>query len=146
MTRNLHHNDVGHVTVVQQDILRERPPAISADLVTCNPPYIPRDAFVRDTATSVKVYEPRLALVGDKEFYANLCDVWLPRTKSFVYEIGDVSQAHYVAERISARADGDRWAVGLRQDSNGKPRVVYGFRTDDPRLRTVYEGFGYLFT
>ncbi|QLL31440.1 hypothetical protein HG536_0B03030 [Torulaspora globosa] len=146
VTKNLHHNDVGHVTVLQRDILRDERPAISADLVVCNPPYIPRDAFVRDATTSVKVYEPRLALVADKEFYTNLCDVWLPHTRSFVYEIGDEGQARFVADRISARADGRRWAIGLRRDSNGKPRVVYGFRTDDARLHRVYDGFGYLVT
>ncbi|QLQ78954.1 hypothetical protein HG537_0B03010 [Torulaspora globosa] len=140
VTKNLHHNDIRDVTVLQRDILRDDRPAIAADLVVCNPPYIPRDAFVRDVTTSVKMYEPRLALVADKEFYTNLCDVWLRHTRSFVYEIGDISQAHFVADRISATT----WSVGIRRDSNGKPRVVYGFKTDDVQLNKLYDGFGYL--
>lgn len=147
--RNAIHNNrvvMGHVTVLQHNVLQqERQPQCHTDLLVCNPPYIPRNTFVRDTATSVKVWEPRLALVGDKEFYGNLCDVWLPHTQSFVYEIGDLEQAHYVARRLAAKAPAaPTWAVGVRNDAQGNPRVVYGYRTDDRRLHGIFLGFGAL--
>lgn len=141
---NARRNDVGPVHVIEGDVLvdGERGNVLSPlDLVVCNPPYIPRSVFVRETATAVRLWEPRLALVGDKRFYRNLYEQWLSRTRSFVYEIGDRAQAEYVARHVP-----EGWRVGMRHDASGKPRAVYGYRSGDPLLDRVYNGFGSLFT
>ncbi|KAI8385491.1 N-6 Adenine-specific DNA methylases signature [Nakaseomyces glabratus] len=114
---------------------RGRGPAI--DILLCNPPYIPRKAFTRTTARSVRLYEPRLALIADKEFYKNLVDVWSQHTNSFVYEIGDSSQYEYVKEAL----DPSIWSVGLHIDSNGCPRAVYGYRNSIPSIAYIFEEF-----
>lgn len=112
-----------------------RGPAI--DILLCNPPYIPRKAFTRTTARSVRLYEPRLALIADKEFYKNLVDVWSQHTNSFVYEIGDSSQYEYVKQAL----DPSVWSVGLHIDSNGCPRAVYGYRNSIPSIAYIFEEF-----
>ncbi|AQZ15781.1 MTQ1 (YNL063W) [Zygosaccharomyces parabailii] len=114
-------------------------------LITCNPPYIPKKDFVKETALSVRMFEPKLALVGSMEFYENLVDCWLGVADCFVYEVGDQSQIDYVTQRIAA--DGKLrtvWCVGQRTDSNGRPRVVYGFRYDNVVLKTALGGYGEL--
>lgn len=144
--KNMEHNKLADVGLMQRDILkqvRDASSSSSIDLLICNPPYIPRETFVKDTATSVKLYEPRLALVGDKEFYKNLVCQWLQRTNSFVYEIGDMDQCNFVK---SAVQDSPRlrrsWSLGLKTDSNGKPRVIYGFKKSFDNLRELFHGFG----
>lgn len=133
--------------VLQHDVLQWAPrlDGPPPDLVVCNPPYIPRTSFVRETAPAVKLYEPRLALVGDKEFYANLVDTWLKRVnvRAFAYEVGDSDQCEYVVARVRASTElADRWSVGTRRDAAGKPRLVYGFRGQ--QFAQALDGFGEL--
>lgn len=140
--RNAGRHALQRVRLVQRDVLRWRPDT-AADLLLCNPPYIAPASFVRDTRAAVKLYEPRLALVGDKEFYANLVDTWLPHVRGFAYEVGDPGQCRYVVERVRAdRSLAAQWAVGTRLDARGQPRVVYGYR--DAEFARVFRGFGQL--
>lgn len=127
---------------LQKDLIQH--PLRRLSLVTCNPPYIAKHEFVRETALSVRMFEPKLALVGDMEFYANLVDRWLNCIESFVYEVGDSRQIEYVVRRITAD-EGLRseWCVGHKSDSSGRPRVVYGFRRHAP-LRAALGGYGEL--
>ncbi|CAG97940.1 S-adenosylmethionine-dependent methyltransferase [Kluyveromyces lactis] len=116
-----------NVQCIQADILRHSEHIYSKDkfnLITCNPPYIPSNNFVKECTTSVKLYEPRLALVADLEFYDNLLQYWIPRTESFVYEVGDMKQCQHVINGLSHNTS---WKTGIKYDSNDKPRCVYGY-------------------
>ncbi|CCH61437.1 hypothetical protein TBLA_0E03830 [Henningerozyma blattae CBS 6284] len=53
------------------------------DILTCNPPYIPTLNYNSSVSTSVKLYEPSLALKGDLIFYKTLLTRYLPFTDSF---------------------------------------------------------------
>ncbi|AMD21535.1 HFL321Cp [Eremothecium sinecaudum] len=135
------------ITVLQQDVLRPITGDLSGrhfDLLTCNPPYVPRSTYVGSCTTSVRRYEPKLALIADKEFYANLVDSWLQRTDSFVYEVGQLEQCEYVLSKVEGHPDiSDAWRVGFREDANGKTRVVYGYRRNSKRpLEAIFKGFG----
>lgn len=123
--------------LLQRDVLGWQPDEIGrVDLVVCNPPYIPPDKLVRDARASVRFYEPRLALVGDKEFYENLVRVWLSRTRAFVYEVGSEDQCAYVKKHA-----GKEWIVGTRKDARGEARVVYGYRDGDSEFARVFKGY-----
>ncbi|CCF60163.1 hypothetical protein KAFR_0J00950 [Kazachstania africana CBS 2517] len=134
--------------IMQRDILHEYPPIMPdgrIDIVTCNPPYIRRQDFVTDVQKSVKLYEPKLALIGDLEFYQNLLDHWLPRTDSFVYEIGNMGQFDFISKTVRQDPNLSQiWNVGLKFDSNNSPRCVYGFKSENTRLdyRKIFQNFG----
>lgn len=141
-----------YLNLLQRDVLDNESIAnyidFRIDLLTCNPPYIPQDDYVRDVRSSVKLYEPKLALVGNMEFYINLVNFWLMRTNSFVYEIGRIEQFEYVKDHIVNHPELNKnWAVGLRFDSSGKPRCVYGFNihTDKLDMKRIFKHFGQLF-
>lgn len=145
---NMLKNNVSGGKLIEQNILSskvcdEYPSHI--DILTGNPPYIRIRDFNRDVTTSVKLFEPRLALVGELECYRNLVDHWLPKTDSFFYEIGDINQFSYVENRIKEDSNLSRsWSIGLKYDSNGKARVVYGFN-DTPKgqmLLQIFASFG----
>ena len=96
------------------------------DILIANPPYISRDAFVRNTARSVRKWEPRLALVpprsapayastveeptsdrtarvendGDAFYPQLLYLAALTKAKIVVMEVGDLSQAIRVAGMV----------------------------------------------
>ena len=101
------------------------------DIVTANPPYIPTEDYLKSTQRngverSVRLYEPRLALVGDVEFYTHLINnVVLPLSaKGFVFELGYVHQACAVRQAL----DSNLWGVGTTNDSATKLRCVVGWR------------------
>ncbi|SCV05441.1 LANO_0H07558g1_1 [Lachancea nothofagi CBS 11611] len=137
------------IQVIQGDILEHnstvKPQKV--DLITCNPPYISQSTFVKETSRSVKLFEPKLALIGCFEFYADLIDHQISRAEAFVYEVGELSQCEYVCRRIVEDPILSKvWRVGFRLDANSKPRVVYGYRRvaitlDWPR---IFEEFGEL--
>ncbi|CCD24445.1 S-adenosylmethionine-dependent methyltransferase NDAI_0D01310 [Naumovozyma dairenensis CBS 421] len=118
------------------------------DVLICNPPYIPKHDFNISVNKSVRLYEPKLALIGDLEFYENLIDSWLLKgnnrtVNSFVYEIGDIHQFNYIKERINKNPLlKDTWEVGLKFDSNGKPRCVFGFNKIKPAFKYIFHEFG----
>lgn len=117
------------------------------DILTSNPPYIPSPDFVKECSKSVKMFEPRLALVADKEFYLNLVTTWLSRTDSFVYEIGNLSQGYFIAEKIRENSDlFKKWEIGIKHDSNNKPRVVYGYKKTGTKINMsdIFKDFGQL--
>lgn len=79
--------------------------------------------------------------MGELECYINLVNYWLPKTDSFFYEIGDVEQFNYVERRIKEDSYLSRiWSIGLKYDSNGKARVVYGFKAT-PKGRILHQIF-----
>ncbi|CAI4050402.1 hypothetical protein N7582_004906 [Saccharomyces uvarum] len=147
---NILKNKVGQGRLIQRNILSSTPsniPPLNIDILTGNPPYIRKRDFNRDVKTSVRLFEPKLALVGEFEFYENLVDHWLSKTNSFFYEIGDTGQFDYVENRIKSDSMlSQNWSIGLKYDSNGKPRVVYGFKNNSKgaRLLQFFESFGTL--
>ncbi|CDO95492.1 unnamed protein product [Kluyveromyces dobzhanskii CBS 2104] len=118
-----------NIQCIQADILKNSESIYANEkfnIITCNPPYIPSDEFVKECTTSVKMYEPRLALVADMEFYDNLVKHWIHRTESFVYEVGDIRQCQHVVNGLS---HSNQWVTGIKYDSNNKARCVYGYQT-----------------
>lgn len=102
------------------------------DLITANPPYIPIEEYEKPLyhqgiERSVKLYEPKLALVGDWEFYYNLLEhVVLPsHAKGFVFELGYQEQADFVHKYLK---DNPFWQVGSRDDSRQNIRCVIGWK------------------
>lgn len=102
----------------------------SVDLVTANPPYIPKEDYDKPLALdgpekSVRMYEPRLALVGHVEFYSALMtNLVLPlECSGFVFELGYEEQVEAVA-----RMAPDGWKTGRYYDSAGRLRCVVGWR------------------
>ncbi|KAL6948694.1 hypothetical protein ACO0QE_001167 [Hanseniaspora vineae] len=113
------------------------------DLITSNPPYIHDYVHSR----SVKLYEPKLALYADLEFYENLVQKWCDQADSFVYELGSIHQAQYVRDSLSS----ETWDVGIYKDSSNQTRCVYGYRKKNVNIgnihwKKVFEKFGTLLT
>lgn len=145
---NVEHNGLqgAKVQVVQADILKapcEVVPGCRFDLITCNPPYIPENEFVAECTTSVKMYEPRSALIGNLEFYQNLVEYWVKegRTDSFVYEVGSIEQCNYVMNAIDETVN-EKWHVGVKYDSNNQARCVYGYLAEGKKdYHSMFERF-----
>ncbi|EDO16708.1 hypothetical protein Kpol_1003p13 [Vanderwaltozyma polyspora DSM 70294] len=117
------------------------------DILTCNPPYIPKSDFQRDVTKSVKLFEPKLALIGDKEFYSNLLEKWIPHINSFVYEVGNIDQVKFVKDYISNDNTLNKiWTVGSKYDSNKQCRVVYGYvnspNSSSYDISKIFSNFG----
>lgn len=111
-------------------------PSSSWDILTCNPPYVSRRGFARQTARSVRHYEPALAQAphaapvayphpyrsgdgggGWREedvFYARLLDVAARlRPRVMLFEVGDLGQALRVVGMV-LRHDGLAAAAARR--------------------------------
>lgn len=102
------------------------------DVLTSNPPYIPLgDYFApvlrNGVQRSVRQYEPKLALVGDLEFYTALVNsILLPsKSKVFVFELGYIHQAKHVQNLLKD----SEWTCDLLYDSAGNIRCVYGWNS-----------------
>lgn len=100
------------------------------DLITSNPPYIPKNDYFSSfknngVEKSVKLYEPVLALIGDLEFYHGLItNLLIPsNANGFIFELGYVQQADFVFNLLSSD-----WVVGKLYDSNQKLRCVLGWK------------------
>ncbi|KAK5656132.1 hypothetical protein OQA88_4892 [Cercophora sp. LCS_1] len=93
------------------------------DLLISNPPYISTRSFARDTARSVRNYEPKLALVPERtkdevdELNSNEADIFyaqllvlsrMLRPKRVLFEVADLEQA----KRVIRMAYRDSWAKG----------------------------------
>lgn len=100
------------------------------DLLVSNPPYIPLDKY-ETLDRSVKDYEPKIALVGDFEFYDALVEnVLLPRQDSchgFVFEVGNFRQ---IARVKSLLGRNESWQVGAMKDGAGNYRCAVGWKTN----------------
>ncbi|KAL1881919.1 hypothetical protein Daus18300_000973 [Diaporthe australafricana] len=83
------------------------------DVLVCNPPYVSDWAFARQSARSVRNYEPKIAQVPaevyhrgsggahrpEDVFYARLLDIAVRlRPRVMLFEVGDLRQALRVAE------------------------------------------------
>ncbi|OBA26961.1 modification methylase HemK [Hanseniaspora valbyensis NRRL Y-1626] len=93
------------------------------DMIISNPPYI-LHSFLPYLNTSVKKYEPSLALFGNLEFYENFVKIWSKYCDSFFYELGEIEQFEYINSNLDPKV----WAVLKWSDSNDKIRGVYGYR------------------
>lgn len=135
-TANIEHNKeyLGNnaVSVVQADLLKAQSLTFkSVDIVTANPPYIPT-LYSPDTPVerSVRLYEPKLALIGDNEFYTAIFDHALKMdAQALVCEVGEQYQIDHLfklAEQENSRSTSEHalWSFGQFNDASGTPRVA----------------------
>ena len=127
--QNIRRSDLtGRVVSLQLDA-REKPPAHLGefDCIVSNPPYIP-DGDIAGLDTSVRDYEPHMALKGGADgldFYRAIAKQW--RTAlcvggKLLFEVG-VGQADAVLRIMRGEGFGD---LEITPDLNGIPRVVEG--------------------
>ena len=129
--QNIRRNGLtGQVTVMNMDALQPPPRAIGEfQCIVSNPPYIPR-ADIDALDTSVKDFEPYLALCGGEDgydFYTTIIRYWkeaLAIGGRMYFEVG-IGQADTVLRMMRAEGFGD---IQIIPDLNGIPRVVFGTR------------------
>ena len=118
----------GRVVPIQADA-REKPERALGEFqcIVSNPPYIPHDDLV-GLDTSVKDYEPHLALDGGEDgldFYQTISGKWkdalVPGGRLY-FEVG-IGQADSVLRIMRAQGFGD---IQVVKDLHGIPRVVFG--------------------
>ena len=116
------------VTCIELDAT-ETPPLMlgSFDLMTCNPPYIPK-ADIETLDASVKEYEPLAALDGGEDgldFYRAILSKWRNVVRVgglMIFEVG-IAQAEDVSELMRGAG---LLNVGTVKDTQGIDRVVFG--------------------
>lgn len=104
------------------------------DVLVSNPPYISAAGFARDTARSVRNYEPKLAQVptappreravedGDEDrtedvFYSRLLEIGeVLRPKIMLFEVGGAAQARRVAGMVRRHGYLDGWSTEIWRD------------------------------
>ena len=127
--QNIRRNDLtGRVVSLQMNAL-EKPPAHLGefDAIVSNPPYIP-DGDIAGLDTSVRDYEPHMALKGGADgldFYRAIAKQWrgaLCVGGKLLFEVG-VGQADAVLRIMRGEGFGD---LEITPDLNGIPRVVEG--------------------
>ena len=127
--QNIRRNNLtGRVVPLPMDVMAGPPAHMGEfDCIVSNPPYIPR-ADIAGLDTSVKDYEPLMALDGGEDgldFYRTICrrwrDVMRPGTGLF-FEVG-IGQADDVLRIMREVGFGD---IQVAEDPGGIPRVVYG--------------------
>ena len=123
----------GRVVPVRADALEEPDQRIGLfTCIVCNPPYIPSDD-IENLDSSVKDFEPRLALDGGADglnFYRAIAEKWRPALHPggrIFFEIG-VNQVHDVSLILRVNGYGE---IQHYDDKNGIPRVVTGMRYPD---------------
>ena len=118
----------GRVVPIQADA-REKPERALGEFqcIVSNPPYIPHDD-IAGLDTSVKDYEPHLALDGGEDgldFYQTISGKWkdalVPGGRLY-FEVG-IGQADSVLRIMRAQGFGD---IQVVKDLHGVPRVVFG--------------------
>ncbi|MCF2615915.1 peptide chain release factor N(5)-glutamine methyltransferase [Oscillibacter valericigenes] len=118
----------GRVVPIQADA-REKPERALGEFqcIVSNPPYIPHDD-IAGLDTSVKDYEPHLALDGGEDgldFYQTISGKWkdalVPGGRLY-FEVG-IGQADSVLRIMRAQGFGD---IQVVKDLHGIPRVVFG--------------------
>ena len=127
--QNIRRNGLsGRVVPMQADAL-EKPEKSLGDFqcIVSNPPYIPHDD-IAGLDTSVKDYEPHLALDGGEDgldFYQTISGKWkdalVPGGRLY-FEVG-IGQADSVLRIMRAQGFGD---IQVVKDLHGIPRVVFG--------------------
>lgn len=96
------------------------------DLITANPPYVTEKSYYsKDTEESVRIYEPKLALIGDTEFYKALIEnvVKPSGADGFIFELAEENQVQTTKKLLNSN-----WKVTTFTDSNGKLRCVFGYK------------------
>lgn len=119
------------------NVFQKHPSSLyKVDLLTANPPYIPREEYNSPVALngvlkSVKKYEPQLALIGDLEFYDALISNYVVplEVEAFVFEVGDEKQVKHVQQKLQGV-----YNCGSVYDSQGKIRCVAGWKNDQLSL------------
>lgn len=132
--QNIRRNNLtGQVTVMTMDALQPPPRAIGEfQCIVSNPPYIPR-ADIETLDSSVKDFEPYLALCGGEDgydFYTAIIRHWkdaLVTGGRLYFEVG-IGQADTVLRMMRAEGFGE---LEIVPDLHGIPRVVYGTRLDN---------------
>lgn len=127
--QNIRRNGLtGRVVPMQADA-REKPERSLGEFqcIVSNPPYIPR-GDIGTLDTSVRDYEPHLALDGGKDgldFYRSISEKWraalVPGGRLY-FEVG-TGQADSVLRIMRAQGFGD---IQIVKDLHGIPRVVFG--------------------
>ena len=118
----------GRVVPIQADA-REKPERALGEFqcIVSNPPYIPHDD-IAGLDTSVKDYEPHLALDGGEDgldFYQTISGKWkdaLAPGGRLYFEVG-IGQADSVLRIMRAQGFGD---IQIVKDLHDIPRVVFG--------------------
>jgi len=127
--QNIRRNNLtGRVVPLAMDVMAGPPAHLGEfDCIVSNPPYIPR-ADIPGLDTSVKDYEPLMALDGGEDgldFYRTICrswrDVMHPGTGLY-FEVG-IGQADDVLRIMREVGFGD---IQVADDGAGIPRVVFG--------------------
>ncbi|KAF8248860.1 S-adenosyl-L-methionine-dependent methyltransferase [Wilcoxina mikolae CBS 423.85] len=101
----------------------------SVDVVVANPPYISAGGYARETARSVRLWEPRVALEAEEDgdvFYPQIGRIaWSLGAKAVVAEVGGWEQA----ERVRACWEGMGWSGStVWKDFAGRGRTVVAWR------------------
>ena len=127
--QNIRRNGLsGRVVPIQVDALSKPDRSLGEfHCIISNPPYIPR-ADIETLDTSVKDYEPHMALDGGEDgldFYRSIVEKWkealVPGGRLY-FEVG-IGQADTVLRIMRAVGFGD---IQVVKDLNGIPRVVFG--------------------
>lgn len=127
--QNIRRNGLsGKVVPIQMDALQKPDRALGEyHCIISNPPYIPR-ADIDGLDTSVKDYEPHLALDGGEDgldFYRSIVQQWkealVPGGRLY-FEVG-IGQADDVLRIMRREGFGD---IQVVKDLNEIPRVVFG--------------------
>lgn len=120
------------------------------DVVVSNPPYVSPRGYARETARSVRNYEPRLALVPDvggdgsvheagDGFYPRLLEIaWGVGARVVLVEVADMAQAVRVAGMAGGWEGCEIWRDWV--DGGGGAEEVAD--VDGRRVRVVGEGNG----
>ena len=127
--QNIRRNGLsGRVVPMQVDALAKPEKALGEfQCIVSNPPYIPA-ADIAGLDTSVKDYEPHLALDGGEDgldFYRSISEKWkaaLCPGGRLYFEVG-IGQADSVLRIMRAQGFGD---IQVVKDLHDIPRVVYG--------------------
>ncbi|KAK9451740.1 S-adenosyl-L-methionine-dependent methyltransferase [Limtongia smithiae] len=105
-----------------------------ADLVVANPPYISLEHYTSraHTARSVRVHEPKLALVGGVEFYTAIFDIaWRAGAGAIVSELADEEQFLDICDALLDVYD-NKFICGAMRDTAGNVRTIVAYRADRP--------------
>ena len=127
--QNIRRNDLSdRVAPLQMNAMQSPASRLGTfDCLLCNPPYIP-SGDIAGLDTSVKDYEPHLALDGGEDgldFYRAISEKWkaaLAPGGRLYFEVG-IGQADAVLRIMRAQGFGD---IQVVKDHNDIPRVVFG--------------------
>lgn len=131
---NAIYNKIAQVSFAYHDVTAQCPEfARGTQFVTANPPYVTPEEMTASKARngvekSVRMWEPRLALEGDLEYYTALVNnLVLPLgCHGFMFELGHEGQAEHVNKLLPPS-----WKVGTYHDSAGRIRCVSGWNSPD---------------